>query len=498
MSIASAYDVAIIGGGINGCGCAAEAAKRGMSVFLCEQADLASQTSSRSSQLIHGGLRYLEHYDFSLVKKSLDEQQVLMEIAPHLVHPLAFVLPHVPNGRSPWRLRTGLFLYDHLSLINTLPNSQHIHRPTHPEYFSPLHDTIRDGFMYYDCQTDDARLTISNALEARRHGAMIKNYTELKQAIYQDDSWQLTLTTANGFTKTVCANTLINATGPWVSSINQKLNIPQQHPIQQIKGSHLLVHRLYEGNHAYVMQHHDKRVVFVIPYHGHSLIGTTDIPFEGNPQTAHITPEEIAYFNEIIAHTFQKKIHPENIMGSWSGVRTLLTQSSNPKKAQELSRDYALSMQETPGPVLSIYGGKITTHRQLAVEAIDLLTHAFPNRVFRPHCITPLPGAPEKGASIQQYQHDLEKRYPWLPQSIRTHYLKTYGTLTELILKNCQSMVDLGERYNSVLYDAEVEYLIQHEWVKKIDDLLWRRTKLGMMPQETSMRSKLMKKIERL
>lgn len=485
MTTNATYDVAIIGGGINGCGCAAEAAMRGLSVFLCEQGDIASQTSSRSSQLIHGGLRYLEHYDIALVKKALNEQQILMDIAPHLVHPLPFILPCDPQGRSPWLLRAGLFLYDHLSNTNSLPNSQHLHRHDHAPYFIPLATDINDGFLFYDCQTNDARLTLTNALQAHHHHAVISNYTTLLHAHFDHGYWQLTLSSDVKGTYTIQAKTLINAAGPWIASVSALLGAALHHSLQLVKGSHLVVHRLYEGQHAYLLQHTDQRVIFVIPYYGYSLIGTTDVPYQGDLKEVSITPEEIAYLSSVIEHHFQKPIDPANIITSWSGVRTLLTSSDTDKtKASALSRDYALSYDNEPAPIVTIYGGKITTHRQLAVETIDLLKTIFPDLPASQSHLTPLPGAPVHGQSFVSYQQATREKYHWLAPEILTHYLETYGTLTDTLLQHCHEPNDLGEAYTPILYEVEVDYLIQNEWVKCAEDLLWRRTKFGLAINE--------------
>ncbi|MDP3705787.1 MAG: glycerol-3-phosphate dehydrogenase [Legionellaceae bacterium] len=472
------YDVVIIGGGINGCGCAADAALRGLSVLLCEQDDIASKTSSSSSKLIHGGLRYLEHYDLSMVKKALDEQQTLMDLAPHLVHPLPFVLPHDPHGRPMWLLRAGLFLYDHLSCTNTLPNSKYIDRKHNPVYFNPLRPVLTHGFIFYDCKTDDARLTLINALQARDHGATIAPQTSLIQAEVLNHQWQLTLKLKSGSTFQIQAKVVINATGPWVESVSQLLSIPLEHSMSLVKGSHMIVPKLYEGEHAYLLQHDDKRVIFIVPYHGHTMIGTTDVTYTDTLHHIDIVPDEINYLSELVHHYFNKPFNTDDIIMTWSGVRPLL--SSTGKNAAELSRDYAFHYSDTPAPAVTIYGGKITTYRQLASQAIDQLHVIFPNMDSSHSKATSLPGATYHHMSFAEYQHHARDTYSWLDEKVLNHYIETYGTLTEHILKDCTQPTDLGIAFSSLLYQTEVDYLVREEWASSVDDILWRRTKLGL------------------
>ena len=315
------FDVAIIGGGINGCGCAADAALRGLSVVLCEQDDLASKTSSKSTKLIHGGLRYLEHFDFALVKKALDERQKLLHLAPHLVHPLPIVIPYQKYMRPLWMLRIGLFLYDHLSLANKLPRTKLIRSRQRPNYFDPLNKDLNQGFLFYDCATDDARLTLANAMQAKEHGATILPQTKLIGANATDGQWRLTLQKKTGDLFQITAKSLINTTGPWVNTISQLLHTPLKHTLSLVKGSHLVVQKLYEGEHAYMLQHEDKRIVFAIPYHGYTMVGTTDVVFSGDIDNLQIESEEINYLCSITNQYFNKKINESDIITSWSGIR---------------------------------------------------------------------------------------------------------------------------------------------------------------------------------
>lgn len=474
----TSVDLVIIGGGINGCGCAADAALRGLSVVLIEKGDLASQTSSSSSKLIHGGLRYLEQYDFGLVKKALNERQILLQVAPHLVHPLQFILPHHTHSRSPLLLRLGLFLYDNLSRQNLLPMSQAINRKHNPDFFVPLKMPIQKGFSYYDCATDDARLTLANALQAKQHGASLITHAEVSSAKVVNGEWRVTYTCQNKLPQTLSAKTLINATGPWVQSLNQTLNIPNQHQLALVKGSHLILKKFYPGNHAYVLQHSDKRLVFTIPYFGHTLLGTTEIPCTTMPDSLHIEEEEIRYLLAIVSDYFKQPASTENIVTSFCGVRPLLAQSD--KNPSALTRDYLYQFSLAPAPCVSIYGGKITTYRKLAKEVIDQLQVCFPDLKPSTTHQVPLPGAVIDDIPFQQFASHAVENYAWLDPQILHHYLHTYGTNTATILQHCQRIEDLGQAFTSTLYQREVDYLLEHEWAVSANDILWRRTKLGL------------------
>ncbi len=473
------YDVAIIGGGINGCGCAADAALRGLSVVLVEQDDLASKTSSKSSKLIHGGLRYLENYDFSLVKKALNERQKLFQLAPHLVHPLAFVLPHQKNMRPLWMLRLGLMLYDHLSWANALPRSTLVNCKKQPMYFSSLSKRYNKGFLFYDGTADDARLTIANAIQARDHGATIMPHTKLIDAHVTNQQWQLTLQPKIGAPIQIKAKSVINTAGPWVDTVNHILQIPSTHPITLVKGSHIIVPKLYEGEHAYMLQHEDKRIVFAIPYHGCTLIGTTDVPFVGHPDEAKIDASEINYLCNLINQYFNKQLDETHIIATWSGTRPLLSDAH--KTASALSRDYAYQFLKQPAPVVTVYGGKITTYRQLAIQTVNALRGTFPHLPDSCTDSIPLPGASTKTMSFAEYQRHAHEKYTWLDEATKERYLNHYGTQTEIILAGCSDMTDLGKNFTHTLYQAEVDYLMENEWANSIEDILWRRTKLGLI-----------------
>ncbi|WP_131783424.1 glycerol-3-phosphate dehydrogenase [Legionella gresilensis] len=471
------FDLAVIGGGINGCGIAADAALRGLSVALIEKDDIASKTSSNSSKLIHGGLRYLEYYDFSLVKKALDERQLLLSLAPHLVNPLPFVLPYLTSMRPMWLLRLGLFLYDNLSRKNKLPKSKIIKRQAYPPYFAPLKSSINKGFLFYDCHTDDARLTLASALQAQKHGADIYSYTELIHAITENNIWHLTLRNQQGEKSSCHARAVVNATGPWVTSINNLLSLPNQQQMSLIKGSHIVVPKIYDEAHAYLLQNNDNRIVFIIPYYQYSVIGTTDTPFTGNLNHVEIDNEEIDYLLHIANNYFNVTLKSKDILHTWSGVRPLLGEENG--SPQALSRDYMYHYTSNPAPALTIYGGKITTYRQLAKDAVDQLKTIFPHLNSSSTHKIPLPGAIYESMGYKEYTEYARNKYNWLPPDTLSRLLKTYGTNLETLLANCKTLADMGQDFGFGLFQKEVDYLRKHEWAVKIEDILWRRTKLG-------------------
>ncbi len=474
----SVFDVAVIGGGINGCGSAADAALRGLSVVLIEKDDLASKTSSSSTKLIHGGLRYLENYEFGLVKKALDERQTLLNLAPHLVHPQLFILPYQKHMRPAWFLRLGLFFYDYLSRKNHLPKCKTVHNNHKNSYFTPLLEKFKRGFSFYDAATDDARLTICNALQAKNHGASIRPHSTLIKTQVVNNQWQLTVQPKEGEAYILYAKTLINAAGPWVQSIAQMTHINDKHKMTLVKGSHIIVAKIYEGNHAYFLQHDDKRVIFVIPYHGFSMIGTTDVPFSGSPDNVQISKDEVVYLTNTVNQYFKLKLSSDDVIYSWSGVRPLL--ASEGKEVKSLSRDYHYEFSSSPAPIVTIYGGKITTYRQLAEETINQLRTVFPHMPQSKTKKTPLPGATNSTMSFDEYVAYAKEKYDWLDDAILNRYLSSYGTNTEVLLSHCTSMTSMGKKFSPYLYQAEVDYLILHEWAKDSDDILKRRTKLGM------------------
>jgi glycerol-3-phosphate dehydrogenase len=470
-------DVAIIGGGINGCGCAADAAIRGMSVVLFEQDDLASKTSSSSTKLIHGGLRYLEYYEFNLVKKALEERQTLLTLAPHLVHPQAFVLPYQKYMRPSWFLRLGLFFYDHLSRKNLLPRCKSVYRKG-STYFDPLLDNFKHGFLFYDAATDDARLTIINALQANKYGASIRLREKVIQTEIVDGIWHITVKPQLGSLYQIRARALINATGPWVGTTAQITQTTLNQHITLVKGSHIVVPKLYEGTHAYFLQHTDKRVIFVIPFYGQTMIGTTDVPYSGELEQIKISNEEIDYLIALTNAYFKKEIKASDILYTWSGARPLIAQN---KEASALSRDYSYEVQATPAPLISVLGGKITTYRQLAEDVIDQLKPFYPRLEKSSTKNTPLPGARLDSMNFTEYCQYAKKQYNWLSDELLNRYLNNYGTNTELLLSKCTSINCMGKHFAAELYEAELNYLITYEWAQNAEDVLFRRTKLGLI-----------------
>lgn len=473
------YDVVVIGGGINGCGCAADAALRGLSVLLCEKDDLAKHTSSKSTKLIHGGLRYLEQYNFSMVRKALIERQRLFELAPYLVRELQLVIPYQQHMRPAWILRAGLFIYDNLTRYNQLPHSHQVNRKHNPSLFNPLRPYLSKGFTYYDGTTNDTRLTIASALQAKQHGADILTQTKLVAAEANQHYWLLHLENAAGQIQVVQAKSIINACGPWVNPVNDLLGIHNYHQISLVKGSHILVPQLYEGPHAYFLQHEDERLIFVIPYQGYTMIGTTDVAFTGDLNQVQIEPEEIDYLCRLCNQYFEREVKASDIVDHWSGVRPLIADSQD--KLSKLSRDYSYHFSSIPAPAVAIYGGKITTYRQLASEVIDQLKPVFHHLKPSITKSTPLPGSGYDGLSWAQFEEQWMNRYRWLTDSLRTRYLQTYGSLCLAFLTGKKQLADLGTDFGHGLYQAEVDYLCEQEWATSAEDILWRRTKLGLI-----------------
>lgn len=465
------YDVLVIGGGINGVGCALDLAGRGAKVLLVEKGDLASATSSASSKLIHGGLRYLEQYAFGLVRESLVERQRLLNNAPHLVKPLAFYMPHMRSMRPQWLLRLGLAFYDLFSLGGSLPRARAIKFES-DQNVNPLNLNIKSGFRYFDCQADDSRLVLAIAMKARELGAKILTYSELETATYQDNYW---LCQVNG--KTVSAKTIVNAAGPWVDTLCHKLDIKTQYGLRLVKGSHIVLPKMYQGNHAYLLQATDNRVVFVTPYaKSYTMIGTTDVAFDGDPSEVKISPTETQYLLNIVNQYFNNRVSEEDIVNTWSGVRSLLdNKKDNPS---EVTREYKLEWLTEPGPVLNIYGGKITTYRKLSEKAANIVAKqlGLNDPTWTHKCV--LPGSQEH---FNKFISVARKRYSWLFDSLCERLLRLYGNKIDELLEGCSSIDSLGHHFGHHLYEVEVRYLVEKEWAKTADDILWRRTKMGLI-----------------
>ncbi|GLQ32668.1 glycerol-3-phosphate dehydrogenase [Litoribrevibacter albus] len=475
------FDLVIVGGGINGAGIAADAAGRGLSVYLCEQKDFASATSSASSKLIHGGLRYLEHYEFRLVKEALKEREVLLEIAPHLVKPMRFILPHQPHLRPAWMIRSGLFLYDHLGKREKLQGSHKVKFRGE----SSLDDKIKKGFEYADCWVDDARLVITNLLSAQENGAVIRNHTKCIDAKREDGYWHCVMedTPFGGGERkryTVKAKALVNAAGPWVASfIKDQVETKSPYGIRLIKGSHIVVPRIHKGDEAFILQNEDQRIVFVIPYlEKFSLIGTTDVEYKGDPGKVAISAEEVDYLLTVTNKHFKHQLTPADLIWTYSGVRPLCDDESDNPSA--ITRDYTLAMtQPESAPLLSVFGGKITTYRKLAEAAMTKLGDYFPEMGEAWTKQKALPGGDFPHGKAQ-FKLMLEERYPWLRQDTINRYSDAYGTLCMKFLDTVRSPEDMGTHFGNGLYSCEVDYLVRNEWVISAEDLLWRRTKLGL------------------
>lgn len=471
-------DLIVIGGGINGAGIATDAAGRGLAVLLLEAKDLASATSSASSKLIHGGLRYLEHYEFRLVKEALEEREVLLKMAPHLAFPMRFRLPHRPHLRPAWMIRVGLFMYDHLGRRGTLPASKHLKFGAE----SVLKPEITTGFEYSDCWVDDARMVVANAQALRNRGGEVFNRTRVTGAWRENGLWQVTAENIDtGEVHHWQARGLVNAAGPWVKDIfDQQLEIKSPYGIRLIKGSHIVVPRVHTEKQAYILQNEDHRIVFVIPWMDQfSIIGTTDVEYQGDPRQVAIDQEEVDYLLKVYNQHFKQQLSVADIVWRYSGVRPLCDDESD--SPQAITRDYILDVYDEQGsaPLLSVFGGKLTTYRKLAEHAMDKLAPYYPQARSAWTRNTVLPGGHFSG-SREEYANSLTRRYPFLTPSLALRYARTYGSETESLLNAVQCLDDLGHEFGHEFYEQELHYLVENEWVYELDDAIWRRTKLGM------------------
>lgn len=480
-------DIFVIGGGINGTAIAADAAGRGLTVMLCEKGDLASATSSASTKLIHGGLRYLELYEFHLVRKALKEREILLHRAPNLITPLEFILPHEKHLRPAWLIRLGLFLYDHLAHYDSLPHSKVVNL-TKDIRGKMLQSTFTKGFSYYDCFTDDSRLVILNALSAKNHGATISTHTEFMSAQRENNLWKIELKNLHSDEIYFCyAKAIVNTAGSWVKEVQKKITgSSSTFEVELVKGSHIIVPKMYEGDFAYILQNADHRIIFAIPYHNDfTLIGTTDIVYTGNPSDAKISDDEIHYLCSVINQHFKKAISPTDIIWSYSGLRCL--QANESKNPSEITRDYKLILEsENMPPLLNVVGGKLTTHRTLAEDVLNKLHPFFPSMGSPWTANEPLPGADFNNQDCENFYRDFKSKYAWLPDNLSTRYAKNYGTHAYQLLYGCYNMEDLGVEFAADLYQIEIEYLIKNEWAETLEDILWRRTKLGLYFSESA------------
>jgi glycerol-3-phosphate dehydrogenase len=477
----SACDVLVVGGGINGAGIARDLAGRGVSVLLCEQDDLASHTSSCSTKLIHGGLRYLEHYEFSLVRKALAEREVLLRSAPHIMWPLRFVMPHDPSMRPVWMIRAGLFLYDHLARREVLPGSCTVDLREHAAG-APLKRGFTKGFVYSDGWVDDARLVVLNAMDAAEHGATVLTRWRCIDAQRGATQWQVQLQSSVGETHAVTARALVNAAGPWAAQfLADHAHAAQRKSLRLVKGSHIVVKKLFDHDHAYIFQNPDKRIIFAIPYEGEfTLIGTTDVEHRGAIGQAHIDASETSYLCEQASRYFERAVTPADVVWSYSGVRPLLDDESGDPSA--VTRDYSLELDAAQAPLLSVWGGKITTFRKLAEEAADLLAAPLGTTRGAWTAGQHLPGgdfAPKASrdlvADFERHAQALHARHPELPPALCRRLARHYGSRADALLSQ-----GLGSEVAPGLFEAELHYLHRHEWARCADDVLWRRTKLGL------------------
>jgi len=483
------FDLAVIGGGINGCGIARDAAGRGLSVFLCEQNDLASGTSSASTKLIHGGLRYLEYYEFRLVRESLREREVLLNAAPHIIWPLRFILPHHKGLRPAWMIRLGLFLYDHIGGRKLLPPTSSVNLAT-DEAGASLKGSDTKGFEYSDCWVMDSRLVILNAQDAAARGAEIRVRTPLLSAERTKDIWTLKiLDKKSGVESTVKARALVNASGPWLdSTLNRISHSRTAEHIRMVKGSHILVDKLFDHDRAYIFQNDDNRIIFAIPFQNRfTLIGTTDVDFSGKPDEVAIDDEEIRYLCEAANEYFTTQISPESVIYSYSGIRPLFDDGKSDAKAA--TRDYVLKLDtgdEEP-PLLSIYGGKITTYRKLAESVLDKLKSFLPEMEDPWTEGADLPGGDFAPDGFQQEVEKLCTSCPVISQEHATRLVRTYGTCAHEMCRSIQTTKQLGIDFGHHLYSFEVDYLLTREWAQSAEDILWRRTRMGLFlnPEET-------------
>lgn len=480
------FDLLVVGGGVNGAGVARDAAGRGLSVLLVEQDDLASATSSASTKLVHGGLRYLEYYEFRLVREALEERETLLAMAPHIIWPLRFVLPHANATRPAWLVRLGLFLYDHLGGRKRLPGSRGLNLTGAPEGAS-LRPEYRKAFAYSDCWVDDARLVALNAIDAAERGAVIETRTKLVSAQRVDGVWQARLQPKDGPERQVRARAVVNAAGPWVSEVlDGALSVKTGSATRLIKGSHIVVPRLYEGDHAYMLQNPDRRIVFAIPYEDRfTLVGTTDVAWDAPPGPARIDDAEVDYLCESVNRYFQRAITRQDVAWSYAGVRPLF--DDNADSASAVTRDYVLELDAPDGeaPVLSVFGGKITTYRRLADHALERLATFFPKAGASWTRGAVLPGGDLPDLDRQALARALRTERPYLPADLAFRLARSYGSRARRILADAASLADLGEHFGAGLYAAEVDYLVANEWARTVQDVLYRRSKLGLhLPAE--------------
>ncbi|NND92611.1 MAG: glycerol-3-phosphate dehydrogenase [Granulosicoccus sp.] len=481
----STFDLVVVGGGINGAGIARDAAGRGLRVMLCEKDDLAQHTSSSSTKLIHGGLRYLEHYDFMLVRHALGEREVLLRAAPHIIWPLRFILPHHQALRPRWLIRLGLFLYDNLGGRKLLPRSNSVDLTRHVAG-QALKKTYTSGFEYSDCWVQDARLVTLNVMDAAARGCDVRVRTECTDIIREDG--QLTVNLRDhltGQSDSVTARALVNASGPWVE---RTLALDEEHDarhgVRLVKGSHIVVPKLFEHPYTYIFQNADNRILFAIPYENDfTLLGTTDVEIQSEPGTEVIEQAEIDYICDNASEYFATPVTPEQVVWTYTGVRPLYDDASD--NASTVTRDYKLDLDTREGaPILSVYGGKITTYRKLAEQAVDMLQPVLGFSQGAWTSPEPLPGGEIPDADFDAFLAQCQSRYPWMEAALLLDYARNYGTRLSKLIGDARSMAELGHHFGGPLYQAEVDYLVREEWARTAADILWRRSKKGLHTPE--------------
>lgn len=477
------YDLFVIGGGINGCGIARDAVGRGYSVFLAEMDDLASGTSSSSTKLVHGGLRYLEHYEFRLVREALMERETLWSNAPHIIWPMRFVLPHHKGLRPAWLLRLGLFLYDHLGGRKLLPATKVLDMNS-DSAATPLKRLFSKAFEYSDCWVNDARLVVLNARDAANRGAIIRTRTKVVEAKREDGLWQITIADQlTGQTESVVARLLVNAGGPWVDEVLSTVtHSSNAQNVRLVQGSHIVVARKFEGPRAYIFQNKDDRIIFAIPYEDEfTLIGTTDHDYQGDPGQSAITDTEIEYLCEASSEYFEQTIVPDDVVWSYSGVRPLYDDGAS--EAKEATRDYVLASEgdDNEALLINIFGGKITTYRKLAESMMEKVEKRLGQRKGSWTANADLPGGEFPATGFEAALADLCNQYAFLDLGHARRLMRLYGLEANKILGTSKSYDDLGKHFGADLYAAEIDHLVTHEWARTTDDILWRRTKRGLV-----------------
>ena len=476
------FDVFVVGGGINGCGIARDAVGRGYSVYLAEMNDLASGTSSWSTKLVHGGLRYLEHYEFRLVREALMEREVLWGMAPHIIWPLRFVLPHHEGLRPAWMLRIGLFLYDHLGGRKKLPATATLDM-ARDAAGKPLKPLFSKAFEYSDCWVDDARLVVLNARDAADRGASINTRTKVVSARQVEGLWRLTVEDQwSGRRQEIAARLVVNAAGPWVDQVlSSAVGRNDVRNVRLVQGSHIVVRRLFAHDKCYIFQNADGRIIFAIPYEqDYTLIGTTDLDYEGDPKDVAISKAEIDYLCAAASEYFRDPITADDVVWTYSGVRPLYDDGAS--KAQEATRDYVLKRDGAEGsaPLINIFGGKITTYRRLAESMLEKIEETIGRKGTRWTAGATLPGGDFEETAFDAEVGRLRADYPFLGAAYARRLVRHYGTRARTLLGSAKSEADLGQHFGADLYAVELEYLIRAEWAQTAEDVLWRRTKRGL------------------